>query len=140
MRNSTKRLLAYGWLGAALLGSAGCEPKRVPVMTVADLMEDRVTLDGVLMKCNRDPAKTRDDSDCRNARIAIERLAKDVDPAEEAKRTADFERSREALRLTQERARKDQEAKAKVDAYSLPMVPIDQSPPAAETLASQTKP
>lgn len=140
MRNNTRHWLACGLLGAALLGSVGCEPKRAPAMTVADLMEDRVTLDGVLMKCNRDAAKARDDSDCRNARIAIERLAKDVDPAEEAKRTADFERSREALRLAQERVRKDQEAKAKVDAYSLPMVPIDQSPPAAETMANQPKP
>jgi hypothetical protein len=140
MRNITRQWLACGVLGAAALGSTGCEPKRAPGMTVADLMEDRVTLDGVLLKCNRDPSKARDDSDCRNARIAIERLAKDVDPAEEAKRTADFERRREALRLAQERARTDQEAKTKVDAYSLPMVPIDQSPPAADTLANQPKP
>jgi hypothetical protein len=139
MRNTTKRWLVCGWLGAALLSSAGCEPKRVPAMTVADLMEDRVTLDGVLLKCNQDPSKARDASDCRNARIAIERLAKDVDPAEEAKRTADFERSREALRVAQERARTDQEARTQVDAYSLPMVPIDQSP-GAETMANQPKP
>ena len=59
-------------------------------MTVTDLMEDRVTLDGVLMKCNEHPAKARNDSDCLNARIAIERLAKDVDPAIEAKRNAEF--------------------------------------------------
>ena len=26
-------------------------------MTVSDLMEDRVALDGVLMKCNRDPGE-----------------------------------------------------------------------------------
>ena len=94
-------------------------------MTVEDLMEDRVTLDGVLMKCNKDPAKTRNDSDCVNARIAIERLAKkDEDPAVEEKRKAEFERSREQLRLAQEKVRQEQEAKTKVDAYSLPVVPV----------------
>ena len=44
-------------------------------MTVTDLMEDRVTLDGVLMKCNQNKSKARTDSDCLNARIAIDRLA-----------------------------------------------------------------
>jgi hypothetical protein len=94
-------------------------------MTVTDLMEDRVTLDGVLMKCNQSPSRARSDSDCLNARIAIERLAQDVDPAQEAKRNAEFERSREQLRLAQERVRRDQEAKSKVDAYDLPLVPVD---------------
>lgn len=91
-------------------------------------MEDRVTLDGVLMKCNQHPEKARNDSDCRNARIAIERLAKDVDPAEEAKRNEDFERSREQLRLAQEKARQEQEAKTKVDAYNLPLMPVEPAP------------
>jgi len=98
-------------------------------MTVTDLMEDRVTLDGVLMKCNQNPSKARSDSDCLNARIAIERLAKDVDPAEEAKRNAAFERSRDQRRLAQEKVRRDQEAKTKVDAYDLPLVPVDPAPP-----------
>jgi hypothetical protein len=98
-------------------------------MTVTDLMEDRVTLDGVLMKCNEHPAKTRNDSDCVNARIAIERLAKDVDPAVEAKRNAEFERSREQLRLVQDKVRREQEAKTKVDAYNLPLVPVESLAP-----------
>jgi len=97
-------------------------------MTVTDLMEDRVTLDGVLMKCNEHPAKARNESDCQNARIAIERLAKDVDPAVELKRNAEFERSRDRLRLAQEKVRQEQEAKTKVDAYSLPLVPVDPVP------------
>ncbi len=92
-------------------------------------MEDRVTLDGVLLKCNQDPAKARNTSDCLNARIAIERLAqKDVDPSIEQKRKAEFERSREQLRLAQEKTRQEQEAKTKVDAYSLPVVPVDAPP------------
>ncbi|MDB6086826.1 MAG: hypothetical protein JWN43_4707 [Gammaproteobacteria bacterium] len=92
-----------------------------------------MTLDGVLMKCNENPARARNDSDCLNARIAIERLAKDVDPAVEAKRTAEFERSRERLRLAQEKVRQDQEAKTKVDAYSLPLIPVESTPPSGGT-------
>ena len=129
MPYTTKQVVASAWLCAAILGSAACAPKRIPPMTVADLMEDRVTLDGVLMKCNEHPAKARNDSDCLNARIAIERLAKDVDPAIEAKRNAEFERSREQLRLAQDKVRREQEAKVKVDAYNLPLVPVDSLPP-----------
>jgi hypothetical protein len=115
-------------------------------MTVTDLMEDRVMLDGVLMKCNENPAAARTSSDCLNARIAIERLAKDVDPAEEAKRSAEFERSREQLRLAQEKLRQEQEDKAKVDAYNLPLVPVDSAasggtpPSSASPGLAQTKP
>ncbi len=98
-------------------------------MTVTDLMEDRVTLDGVLMKCNQNPSKARTDSDCLNARIAIERLASQTDPAVEAKRAEDFERSREQRRMAQDKLRQEQEAKTKVDAYHLPLVPVE--PPSA---------
>lgn len=90
-------------------------------------MEDRVTLDGILLKCNQHQA-VRNASDCENARIATERLAaQNVDPAEEKKRQADFERAREQLRLTQEKIRQEQEAKVKVDAYTMPLVPVDPS-------------
>ncbi len=99
-------------------------------MSVTDLMEDRVTLDGVLMKCNRNPSKARTDSDCLNARIAIERLASQSAPAEEAKRSEEFERNREKLRLAQEKQRQEQEAKTQVDAYNLPLVPVEPPPPA----------
>jgi hypothetical protein len=102
-------------------------------MTVSDLMEDRVMLDGVLLKCNQNPARSRNDTECLNARIAVERLAKDIDPAEEAKHNADFERSREQLRQAQERTRQEQEAKTKVDAYNLPVVPVDTAQVAAGT-------
>jgi len=98
-------------------------------MTVSELMEDRVTLDGVLMKCNQNTAKARTDADCLNARIAIERLASQSEPAEEAKRTEEFERSREQLRLSQEKQRQEKEARnPKVDAYHLPLVPVDPTP------------
>jgi hypothetical protein len=128
MPSTLKQFAACAALVAAILGSAGCAPKRIPPMTVDDLLEDRVTLDGVLLKCNEHPVK-RNDSDCLNARIAVERLAKDVDPVEELRRNAEFERSREKLRSTQEQVRKDQEARTKVDAYNLPLVPVEPAPP-----------
>jgi hypothetical protein len=128
-----KQFAACAGLVAAILGSAGCAPKRIPPMTVQDLMEDRVTLDGVLLKCNEHPDKVQNVSDCLNARVAVERLAKDVDPAEEARRTAEFERSREKLRLAQEKVRQDQEAKTKVDAYNLPLVPVESALPSGGT-------
>ena len=98
-------------------------------MTVNDLMEDRVTLDGVLMKCNQNQSKARSDVECVNARIAIDRLASQSDPAQEAKRMEEFEHTRDQLRLAQEKQRKEREAKSKVDVYSLPLVPVEPTPP-----------
>ena len=127
---STKAIIVGGCLLAATVLAAACSPRRVPPMTVEDLMEDRVTLDGVLMKCNQNPAKAHTDADCLNARVAIERLAQQNEPAEEAKRAAEFERTREKLRLSQERQRQEQESKVpKIDAYHLPLVPVDPTPP-----------
>jgi len=140
MPYSSKRIFVLGLLGAAVLGSVACSPRKIPPMTVEDLMEDRVTLDGVLLKCSQDPAKSRNNSDCTNARIAIERLAKkDEDPTVEQKRKAEFERSREQLRLAQEKTRQEQEAKTKVDAYSLPVVPVE-PPPKGDAPASTGTP
>ena len=136
MPHTLKQTIVRAGLAAAMLTIAACAPKRIPPMTVDDLMEDRVTLDGVLLKCNESPAKLRNESDCRNARIAVERLAKDVDPAEEARRSAEFERSREKLRLAQEKLRQEQEAKTKVDPYNLPLVPVEPVPPGGGALAS----
>src|SRR5450631_4065685 len=130
MHQTAKHVLILGLSSVALWGSVACSPRPIPPMTVEDLMDDRVTLDGVLMKCNQNPAKARNDTDCRNARVAIERLAKNVDPAVEAKRDAEFERSREKLRVTQEKARQAEEAKSHVDPYNLPLVPVD-TPPSA---------
>ena len=128
---SIKSILLGGCLGAVILTAAACSPRRVPPMTVSDLMEDRVTLDGVLMKCNQNQSKARSDADCLSARIAIERLARQNEPAKEAKRMEEFERSREQLRLSQEKQRQEQEAKTKVDAYHLPLVPVEPTPPPA---------
>ncbi len=134
MQHSIKHILTAVGLCAAILAVSGCAPRRIPPLTVEDLMEDRVTLDGILLKCDQDPTKVRNPSDCENARIANERLATQrVDPEAEKRRQADFEKAREQLRLAQDKLRQEQEAKTKVDAYSLPLVPVD---PAAAAKAA----
>jgi hypothetical protein len=132
MQISIKSIIACGCLGAVMTATVACSPRRIAPTTVTDLMEDRVMLDGVLMKCNQNPSKARTDSDCINARIAIERLASQNEPAEEAKRAEEFEHSREQRRLAQEKQRREEEAKKpKMDAYHLPLVPVEPPPPAA---------
>ena len=139
MVTSIKLKVALGCLFALVLGLAACTPRQAPAMTVADLMEDRVTLDGVLMKCNQNPSQARADADCLNARIAIERLANQSESAEQAKRTAEFERSRDQLRSAQDKLRQEEEAKTKVDAYHLPLVPVDPPPPEATPAPDNAK-
>jgi hypothetical protein len=141
-----KSMVARGCFCALLLAAAACSPRRIPPMTVTDLLEDRVLLDGVLMKCNQS-LKPRNDPDCVNARIAAERLANRNEQAEEAKRAEEFEHRREQLRMSQEKQRQEQEAKTKVDAYHLPLVPVEPAPPVrtppagADTpIVSQSKP
>ncbi len=125
MRRSAKLLLPGVGLCALTGVLAGCSPHRIPPMTVSDLLEDRVALDGVLMKCERHPSEAHDDVECQNARIAIAQMVKDPDPAVEARRTAAFEKAREQRRQALDKIRAEQEAKARVDAYELPVVPVD---------------
>ncbi len=127
---SIKSMITCGCLVAVAVLTAACSPRRIPPMTVSDLLEDRVLLDGVLMKCNRDPGYARSSSDCLNARVAIERLAARTDPAAEAKRMEDFEKRREQLRAQQDKQRQEQEAKRpKVDVYNMPVIPVEPAPP-----------
>ena len=142
MSPSTKDLLFRVCICAAVLGVAACQPRKIPTMTVEDLMEDRVTLDGVLLKCNQNSTKAHNAPECLNARIAIERLAKDkeVDPSIEQKRQEEFERSRERLRLAQDKQREAEDAKTKVDPYSLPVLPADPNATAAASKPDGSQP
>lgn len=137
-------MLVRACLCAVVVFAAACSPRRIPPLTVSDLMEDRVKLDGVLLKCNQNPSKARTDSDCLNARIAVERLASQVEPEQEAKRAEEFEHNREQLRSTQDKLRQEQEAKTKVDAYHLPVMPVEPAAPpkdpAAPPIVGQTGP
>src|SRR5208282_1391350 len=129
MPRTVGRALYLTLVCLAAVGAAGCKPPRVPPPTVTDLMEDRVTLDGIVMKCNNNPRMAKTDVECENARIAIDRLAASHEPDDAAKRQEEFERKREELRLAQEKERAAKAATPKVDAYHLPLVPAE--PPAA---------
>src|ERR1700679_4369607 len=108
MRYSTKQILAGGWLCAAVLASAACSPRKTPPLSIEDLMEDRVTLDGILMKCDQHPTKSSDSANCENARIAIEQLAaQNVDPTVENKRQEELERPRDRFRPPEGGERKE---------------------------------
>jgi hypothetical protein len=141
MTTSIKSIVARGCLTAVIAATAACSPRHIPAMTISDLMEDRVALDGVLMKCNQNTFKARTDTDCLNARIAIERLASRNEAAEEAKRMEEFEHNREQLRVSQDKQRQEQEAKnPKVDAYHLPLVPVEAPPPPANQPPAANQP
>ncbi len=140
MSRATVKTLYFSLICVAAIAAAGCKPPRVPPATVNDLMEDRVTLDGIVMKCKANPSMARTEVECENARIAIERLASRNEAEDEAKRQAEFERKREELRLARE---KEQAAKAsvpKVDAYHLPLVPVEPAPASAASPTAQNTP
>lgn len=141
-----KTLVRLGLVAIAMLAAAACSPHKIPPLTVSDLMEDRVTLDGILIKCNQNPASMQNSTDCVTARIAAERLdsQKQRNSDDEAKRLEAFERSRDQLRQQQDKQRQEQEAaKVKVDAYHLPVMPVEQPPPPKDPqspIVGQTNP
>ncbi len=116
------------WACLALTGLAACSRPHAPPASVDDLMEDRVALDGLLMKCNANQQMALKDSDCEAARTASVRLAVQNERVDLAKRQEEFEHSRDALRQAQDRLRAAEESARKVDAYHLPVVPVDQPP------------
>jgi hypothetical protein len=135
------QIVAGALLSSGLWAMTGCTAPPPTPATVEDLMEDRVTLDGLMLKCNQTPVQARNPADCVTARIAVERLAENADKMVAAKRDAAFEHRREQLRQAEDHAREEQEAKSKVDPYEMPVVPVDGSPPpGAPSIASQPVP
>ena len=114
-------------VAAAVLSA--CKPVPLASTSVEDLMSDPVSLDGLLMKCNGAGASSTSTDACRNARIAVERLAKQREKVELAQREAAFERNRERLRVQQEALQRQQDESRKVDPYKLPLIP-PRDPPA----------
>ena len=121
-------LLAASLCCAAAVLLSGCEDPPLQPLTVDQLVEDPVMLDGVLMKCNGTSNTQRPGIECKNARIAADRIASGRESIELAKREAAFERSRERLRQQQDMERRQQEEANKVDPYKMPLVPP--APPA----------
>jgi len=140
MKYVAKNTVVCGLAAGAFLCVAACSPRHVPSLTLDDMVSDRVTLDGVLIKCNAHPATMNSDSDCLTARVAIERLAKAHELGEQTKHAEEFERIREQLRLSQDKVRSQHEAAQKVDPYNLPLVPEDSSPASGPATGQSTPP
>ena len=67
MRLSIKSIISRVLVCTAIFAATGCTQHKPPPLTVEDLMEDRVALDGIVMKCNQDPSYARSTNDCITA-------------------------------------------------------------------------
>jgi hypothetical protein len=123
--------------GVALALLAACKSRHEPLASVEDLMEDRLTRDGILLKCNDPAQRARMGTQCEIARVAVERLAKQDADAEKARAQEAFERNRDKLRTSDEQRAALQQQQSKVDPYSLPVVPVT---PAASAAGSGGNP
>ena len=117
--------------GAVLALLAACRPHHDPLPSVEDLMEDRVMRDGILLKCNDPELRPKMGVQCEIARVAVERLGRQDESAEAAKRQEEFERNRDRLRMTDEQRAAIEAQQKQVDPYTLPVVPVTPAPPAA---------
>ncbi len=107
-----KRLLVALAAGAVLAACSEAPPAR----TFDYYMANELALESTLVRCNADRMRTRDDPDCINARIAVERLAKMEEEAVRARQKAEALRARAAKlrqeRLEQERLRAARESRS----------------------------
>lgn len=115
---------------------AGCEDPPLKPLSVDQLVDDPVMLDGVLMKCSDRASALRSAEECRNARMAVDRIAAGREKSEAAKREATFEIHRDRLRQQQDMQRRQEEDARKVDPYKLPLVPPAEKPPPAVTASN----
>jgi hypothetical protein len=125
IRTST---ISVAFIGAGVLLLGACRQQREVPPTVEDLMQDRVALDGILLKCNDQTRRDKPGSDCEIARVAAERLAAEKESADVAKRQQEFERNREKLRQNDEQRKAAQAEQKKVDPYTMPVLPVEPAP------------
>jgi hypothetical protein len=131
MAASRTSTISVALLGAGCLLLGACRQSHDAPPTVEDLMQDRVALDGILMKCNDQAHRDKAGSDCEIARVAAERLAAEKESNEIASRQRDFELNRDKLRQSDEQRKAAQSAQKKFDPYTLPVVPVEPAPRAA---------
>jgi len=116
-------ILAICMCMASTLLLSGCDDPPLKPLSVDQLVDDPVMLDGVLMKCSERASAQRAPEECRNARLAVDRIAAGRERTEAARREAAFERNRDRLRQQQDMQRRQEEEARKVDPYKLPLVP-----------------
>ncbi len=117
------KAILLGLCAGAVAMIAGCNSAPVPITPVSALIEDPVTLESILMKCNKAAPRSVSVEECNNARMAADQVGQERDKADAARRIAEFEKNRERLRLQQEALRRQKENATKVDPYRLPIVP-----------------
>lgn len=123
------KVLAVTTTAVLVIASGGCGSSAPPPRGVADLLAEPAILQAVMARCAESRPSVRDaDRECLNARIAVERQAREQEAAEAAARHAEFERKREVLRAQEERQKAAAQAAQRRDGYSLPVVPPDGVP------------
>jgi alpha-D-ribose 1-methylphosphonate 5-triphosphate synthase subunit PhnG len=118
-----RSILTLAGLLAAVAIIASCGKGKIPPATVNDLMADPLSMENVVMRCNRDVQKMHSDIECRNARTAAAKLDELRQKREADKLQEEFERVREQRRVEQERVKQAQDAASRVDPYTMPVAP-----------------
>lgn len=85
-----------------LLGA--CSKEEPPPHTVLEFMEDSILLEATMVRCARDRSRMKYESECVNAREAVNRIESREEVQRKKELEAQFERKRRALRRTQEAA------------------------------------
>ena len=88
---------------SALAAIAGCAEPPPPV-SVAEFMENPRLLEATMVRCGRNRAEMKYESECVNAREAVNRLERRAERDRRERLEAQSERKRQALRRTQEAA------------------------------------
>jgi hypothetical protein len=82
---------------------AGCT-EEPPPRSVGEFLENRILLEATMVRCGENRNQSKYDSECVNAREAINRIAVEEEKARRQELEAQFERKRKSLRRTQEAA------------------------------------
>lgn len=82
---------------------AGCT-EEPPPRSVGEFLENRILLEATMVRCGENRNQSKYDSECVNAREAINRIAVEEEKARRKELEAQFERKRKSLRRTQEAA------------------------------------
>ncbi len=86
------------WFGVVGILLAGCAEEPLP-RTAEYFMDNRIALDGAMVRCNADRERTIGDPECINARRAVARLGKIQEEDARKQREAEFERKRADYRV-----------------------------------------
>jgi len=90
------------WMSGVVLLAACAEPP--PPVSVADFMENPRLLEATMVRCGQNRTEMKYESECVNAREAVNRLGRAAERERRQQLEAQSERKREALRRTQEAA------------------------------------